>query len=169
MPHLYCAYNPYFEYYGPDIYKLGIADVLENRMSTYNTGALDPTAVLYSKEVCNDKEAENILFEILKNYRVRLNREFFKTDLQTIKNAINLASDVINNRYSVSIKSSHLNFFNIPIVDQSTYYRLKSLKYTNLLEKLTVDKYEYYNTESQSICKNHIDINLINNLFIYTL
>ena len=87
---LYCIHNEMYDYYGKDVYKLGMTFNMSKRMGYYTTSYLTkPTIILKSKSYTNYKMAEKILFYYLRQYRIKQNREFFKCSLDIIKHAFN--------------------------------------------------------------------------------
>jgi hypothetical protein len=86
---LYCIYNEMYDLYGEHVYKLGNSKDIECRLKNYVTSYIKPCIVKYKSEIFRDKNlAENILFEMLKEYRIASSREFFKCDIQIIKSKI---------------------------------------------------------------------------------
>lgn len=85
---IYSLYNSSFKSYGENVYKLGKCKNLKNRLSGYVTGYLEkPEYVLTSKLLSDRNLAESMLFSYLKKYRIYSNREFFKCDIEIIKQA----------------------------------------------------------------------------------
>jgi len=90
---IYCIYN---EMYGENVFKLGRTIHLNSRMKGYVTCYINPTIVKHTNNVsCIDK-AENILFDKLKNYRIRKDREFFKCEFSIIEKAMNETATNVN-------------------------------------------------------------------------
>ena len=76
--YIYCLYNVVFKYYGEDVYKLGKSNDVIKRLSGYTTSYLEDSEIkLQSKQLSNYGMAENILFHLLKDYRLKKNREFY--------------------------------------------------------------------------------------------
>ena len=76
-------FNDVFNYYGDNVFKLGKAMDIEKRLSGYTTSYIDNTEVKFLSELCCDYSlAELIIFDRLKSYRIKQNREFFRGDLQ---------------------------------------------------------------------------------------
>ena len=78
-----------FETY-PNIYKIGCSRNIKNRIKQIKADSLllGTTNVVYQKEFQDFKRAEKVIHELLKEYRVQGNREFFKADLDRIKETI---------------------------------------------------------------------------------
>lgn len=69
------------------LYKLGECADIKSRMTGYVTPYPDPCIIKCQTENLRNKYlAETILFEKLKKYRYRANREFFQCDLLIIEN-----------------------------------------------------------------------------------
>ncbi len=65
----------------PDILKIGMTTrSVENRVKEINsaTGVLKPYSARAVFEVADAKEAENLVFRLLSDYRIRMDREFFQ-------------------------------------------------------------------------------------------
>jgi hypothetical protein len=88
--YLYIMYNSVFKQYGENVYKLGRTNNLKNRMTSgYTTSYIEPSEYLYTTRLfTNCIQAERILFFLLRKNRIRDKREFFKVDLQVIKDTI---------------------------------------------------------------------------------
>lgn len=87
--YLYCMYNEVYIFYGNNVYKLGQTNDFDIRLKGYCTPYIKPCELMYlSEKIRNKVLAENILFEILAEYRITDSREFFKCDLNIIQNAI---------------------------------------------------------------------------------
>jgi hypothetical protein len=94
---LYCLHNEMFNYYGNDVYKLGKTSNTDNRMNSYSTPYLEKSQYkLISEEVANYTLAENIFMDMLSEYRMRDNREFFKCSIPTIKTIMDKVIDMFN-------------------------------------------------------------------------
>jgi len=104
---IYCIHNDIYSQYGDNVYKLGRTINLKSRNSTYNTGFLKNSKyVIISREFHNCIKAERILFFILRKYRIKEKKEFFKLHIDTIKSTF----DRINNFSNefIDILYSHL-------------------------------------------------------------
>ena len=84
---LYIIHNPVFVHYGPNVYKVGYSTDVERRVTDRSAFLLEECTVLYKKQVSSMKD-ERKLLEILNNYRMRQNREFFYCPLDVIKEAM---------------------------------------------------------------------------------
>jgi hypothetical protein len=108
--YLYIFFNESFiKSYGEDVYKLGRTSNLKCRKSTYNTSFIKESEYLYTSRQFRDAiKAERVLFFILKKYRIKSNREFFKVNLEKIKESVdrvcNFTDDMIDkiNMYIVN-------------------------------------------------------------------
>ena len=93
--YLYCIYNKMYDVYGTNIYKLGNMKN-KNRMNSYVTPYIDPIEIKFLSNKISDKSiGEKILFDILKEFRFRPNREFFQCDLSIIKKAFDEVESIL--------------------------------------------------------------------------
>ena len=97
--YLYVFWNESFiKSYGEDVYKLGRTKNLSNRISTYNTSFIEDSKYLLTSRLFKDSiKAEIVLFFILRKCRIREKREFFRVDIETVRNTferINNFSDI---------------------------------------------------------------------------
>ena len=88
--YLYCLYNDAFERFKQDeneeVYKLGRTCNVENRLASYSTYYVQPSKMIYISQKFKDCiKAERVLFYILRKYRVSNKREFFKCELDLVK------------------------------------------------------------------------------------
>ena len=88
--YLYCLYNDAFERFKSspeeEVYKLGRTCNVENRLASYSTYYVQPSKMIYVSQKFKDCiKAERVLFYILRKYRVSNKREFFKCELDLIK------------------------------------------------------------------------------------
>jgi hypothetical protein len=82
--YIYCLKNDVM----PGLYKLGFSENPYRRMDDlFTTGVPMMFECIYVKSVKSMKEAEAFLFTELEKYRFNLNREFFKLDVELIKEA----------------------------------------------------------------------------------
>jgi hypothetical protein len=96
--YLYCLYNDAFERFKKDqeeeVYKLGRTCNVENRLASYSTYYIQPSKMLYVSQKFKDCiKAERVLFYILRNYRVSNKREFFKCELDLVKETFDRMSE----------------------------------------------------------------------------
>jgi len=93
--YLYCIYNKMYDVYGTNIYKLGNMKN-KNRMNSYVTPYIDPIEIKFiSNKILDKSIGEKILFNILKEFRFRPNREFFQCDLSIIKKAFDEVESIL--------------------------------------------------------------------------
>lgn len=98
----------------PGLYKIGKSKNIEARVKQFqnSTVLLDSAKLLYCKEFEDYTKAERDIHNLLKEYRCKENREFFKGDLQYFINIIDsLNSDNyrINNREEQKETTIELN------------------------------------------------------------
>ena len=68
---LYCLYNKVFDYYGQNVYKIGMAKNVENRLNGYTTSYIDKSVILHKSNILkNVSLAEKILFDKLYSFRI---------------------------------------------------------------------------------------------------
>jgi hypothetical protein len=83
--YLYILYNPMFETYGNDVYKLGRTSDLNTRLKHYCTSYVEKSTYLYTSNPFNNCiHAEYVLFHLLRKYRMKNNREFFQCNIDEI-------------------------------------------------------------------------------------
>lgn len=86
--YIYCIYNKMYETYGDNVYKLGYCGDVSSLTSRYTTPYIDEYEIKYLKKVKDKVRAEKVLFYLLREYRVRKNREFFDCEIGKIKEQI---------------------------------------------------------------------------------
>ena len=74
---LYCLYNKSFE---EDVFKIGRTNNLRRRLGEYRTGFIHDSYYICvsEREFRNSRRAEALVFYILRKFRLRADREFFK-------------------------------------------------------------------------------------------
>ena len=84
--YIYVMHN---EQFGKNVYKIGCSKNPNIRIKDFRTSYVNPPVLKYlSNKVDNKLETEKIVFEKLKDYRIKDNREFFKLELKEIINTI---------------------------------------------------------------------------------
>jgi len=84
--YIYVMHN---EQFGENVYKIGCSKNPNVRIKDFRTSYINPPILKYlSNKVYNKLETEKIVFEKLKNYRIKNNREFFNIELKEIINII---------------------------------------------------------------------------------
>ena len=85
--YIYVMYNTSF---GENVYKIGCSKNPKNRLLDYTTSYLDQSIIKYTSfKFYNKFIAEKHIFELLKDYRIKPNREFFNLPLNEIIDKIN--------------------------------------------------------------------------------
>lgn len=97
--YIYCFSHPMLIMMGQNVFKLGCSIDLKGRCKSTQTFMSTEMDCLHSESVKDKFIAENRLFEYLKEFRVRKDREFFKIDLETIKRVMNNVAIEINEEY----------------------------------------------------------------------
>jgi len=84
--YLYCMWNKMFLTYGEDVFKLGRTSCLQSRLNNYVTSYIEPCEYKYSSNRVfqNSMYAERVMFFLLRRFRIKKNREFFKVSLDTV-------------------------------------------------------------------------------------
>lgn len=109
--YLYILWNPIYEWYGPNMYKLGKTENLTQRMSGYCTSYLEQSIYKHTSPYLDDIDlAEKILFASLNKYRMRNKREFFECDLDIIKNRMEMVTCIMSEGIETNLKSRSLEF-----------------------------------------------------------
>ncbi|HHL19049.1 MAG TPA: GIY-YIG nuclease family protein [Thiothrix sp.] len=87
---IYVLSNPAFD----GLLKIGFTtrSVKQRAKELYGTGVPDPFKIEYSKKLANAYKIEQQVHICLRKYRHKRNREFFKCDLKTAINTINMVS-----------------------------------------------------------------------------
>ena len=95
--YIYCLYNSMFDSYGKNIYKLGCTNNIKKRICGYITSYIDNPIIKHqSNKLKYYEDAERILFLLLKQYRIKQSREFFKCDLLFITKIISEVETIVN-------------------------------------------------------------------------
>lgn len=84
----------------PGLYKIGKSKDIDMRFKQYknNTIVLGEVRLLYSKEFEDYSKAEKDIHNLLKDYRVKDNREFFKGDIDEL---IKTIESLDSNNYKI--------------------------------------------------------------------
>jgi hypothetical protein len=81
---LYILHNPVFQYYGPNVYKVGFSCDPSRHKNDGSAMLLDESTILYQKQVPS-KQYERKLHKLLAKNRIKKNREFFDCPFDVIK------------------------------------------------------------------------------------
>jgi hypothetical protein len=145
--HMYCLYNKVFNHYGNNYYKLGKSKNIDIRIDGYTTSYIDKSVIkIRSNFIRNRHLAELVLFDILKKYRCKENREFFKCDLKTIQNTFakvekiftdNTNDDDIKKIYKLELSCevcgyTASSFLNIKSHNDSSRHIINAYVYKNI-------------------------------------
>lgn len=135
--YLYCIYNKMYDTYGNNIYKLGNMKN-KSRMNGYVTSYIDPVEIkLISNKIVDKIIGEKILFDILSQYRIKPNREFFNCELSMIQKAINEVEIIMKKESIDNLRDMYL-----PISKEQVINNMIFIQKTN--EK-NIDKFEIDN------------------------
>ena len=108
--YLYCMWNKMFLTYGDDVFKLGRTSCLQSRLNNYVTSYVEPCEYKYSSNRVfeNSIYAERVMFFLLRRFRIKKNREFFKVSLDmvidTIKKLEAMSDEKIEKMYKKIIQ-----------------------------------------------------------------
>lgn len=122
--YIYALKSPANELY-PEMFKIGITDSLNKRISTYNSIATNRLDYAYIKKLkSNSKEIDNCIKAMLYQYRYRSNKEHFVCSLDKIKTAVNACINANKECNRASIIPGKLT-------DYIIQYNLQRLLYFN--------------------------------------
>lgn len=170
---LYCMYNPMFETYGSDFYKLGKTfRELDKRLIDYCTSYLEPSKILMYVDVPDITLGENILFFELAKYRVNENREFFRCKLDIIQNKMNMIGNLFANMELNKIKH------NFEITKESVKYTLiechacmyDTIRPQDMKRHVNSEKHIKYlkkyllKYSNENVIKSHVNFNAIHSI-----
>jgi len=186
--YLYCIFNKMYVCYGEDVYKLGNTIDIDTRLAGYCTSYIEPCEVLYLSDLLRNKDlAENLLFEQLKEYRLKQNREFFKCKIEIIKSEIINVQNIFKIYTDEDIKHNYLcankknNILSVNMYQQITtahditeqiYINNCNITYTIIeptLEKFLLKQFLNLKNENFTIEYVEKNYNLINNRRKYLL
>ena len=86
--HLYILHNKCF---GVQVYKIGRSKCAKKRLKGYVTSYVEDSVMLYvSKELKDCVMAERILKDLLRDCRIRKDREFYRAEYEYIENKVKL-------------------------------------------------------------------------------
>ena len=155
--YLYCLYNDVYKVYGDNLFKLGECCDIKARFSSYCTYYPDPSIIkCQTGKLRNKAFAELVLFEKLKQYRFRSNREFFQCDLSIIRKTFseienlfrfNSDEEIIKNIFInpilQKIKYHIQNKNDDKIIQQENEIQIKNIYHQILTCDKDIDKFEY--------------------------
>jgi len=96
---IYCFSHPMLTLaLGENVYKLGRTVSVDSRAKSAKTFMAEGMECLHKEEVVHDVDAEKMLFEMLTEFRVRDDREFFQIELPYVKRVMRSVSNEINTR-----------------------------------------------------------------------
>jgi hypothetical protein len=106
--YIYVIHNEMYKYYGDDVYKIGKARHIENRLKSYITGYIEPTSLLYSSIRCkNYSVCEREVHKRLQKFRMRQNREFFQVNINIVIEVIDLVVLELNDLDDEALSKYH--------------------------------------------------------------
>lgn len=90
---IYCIWN---KMYGENVYKLGKTIDMQKRLKGYTTSYIDPVEIIHTEKVIDLSKAEQTLFVLLSQHRIKQNREFFSVKQDVIVDAMQKTARLIN-------------------------------------------------------------------------
>lgn len=138
--YIYCAYNISN---GPNVYKLGFTKNLKQRFRHVFTDILNGCEIIYFIEVQDGPLAERYLFSLLKQFRVRPDREFFELDIDKIKLAMDHVYQTFQNSAQIEeslISQSDILELNISKREYSKKYESPSTYCLNINEEVPIKR-----------------------------
>jgi len=94
--HIYCFSHPMLITMGENVFKLGCSVDLEGRAKSTQTFMSNEMECLHSEGVKDKFKAEGMVFEALKEFRMRKDREFFQVCLEIIKRVMKNVAEEVN-------------------------------------------------------------------------
>ena len=85
---VYVLTHPSFSTYGENVYKLGMTIDLTERLKGYRTSFATLPQIVGEFSFANAREAERVLFWVLKEHRLHDNREFFSLPFERITRVV---------------------------------------------------------------------------------
>ena len=141
--YVYVLYNPMYEKYG-EIYKIGQAKNINDRLSSYSTYYPEQSEIKYSINHPYYKDLEKIVHLTLNEYRMNSNREFFKCNLEIIKETIDKVKDYSLKEISNILNKSYKDISN------------NNIRYLDPIN-LKIDNIVKVYSESEDILKNNFN------------
>jgi len=156
---IYCISNEFFKLYNKNLYKIGKSNNDKSRLESYNMYYLDNIDIIHiSKFNYYNDLAEDMIFDILRNYKQRNNREFFICDKDKIKLIID---DVVENLNKYNDNNNDVEIIkniiiNIPVLLLNILLLQKS--YDDIYKLFDNNKQHINTIISQNIIDKLLDI-----------
>ena len=161
--YLYCIYNKMYDTYGKNMFKLGNMKN-KNRMNSYVTPYIDPIEIkLISNKILDKSIGEKILFDILRKYRYRPNREFFQCDLKIIKKAFDEVESIFIKEPFDKLQELYNPMCKEQIINNMIFIMDEKNDDEDMFQNDTSDSYTFYNDTSDSVVDSDIDNNTYDN------
>lgn len=151
---LYCIHNEMFDYYGKNVFKLGMSKDTHYRLKQYVVSYVSNPEIKYKSGMVQYMPVtEKIVFDRSRNYRMSQNREFFQCDLQLIKQTMDHVCELLN---------SHDKYPNDKLIIAKIIKNIPSIlilsikKYPQIYYRFINQNKEKINTNF--VCKNKLDI-----------
>lgn len=155
--YIYCIHNKMFDQYGENVYKLGYCTDLSSLNSRYCTCYVDKIDVINIKQVKGKVRAESNLFYLLDDYRLKKNREFFKCDIEIIKEKMEIAEEELIIK-KMDLESKKNKLLKADKIDDD---KAEELKDSSLDEnKLILERHEIekqFKLVDGEFCKDFLD------------
>ncbi len=155
--YIYCIHNEIYKFYNDELYKCGNALDVDKRLLHYTTPYPIPSQIMLTSELFFDKNlAESLLFAFLREYIFKPNREFFKCNIEIIRESFEKVK-IFFQKYNT--KESVIRF----LINDDNYYIYFAKKNNNKVN-YDIDKINITNIDIDKINITDIDIyNFIDN------
>lgn len=108
--YVYCMCNEIFNFYGDDVYKLGNTINVKKRLLNYITSYLNPSKIIILSKKLTDKYlGEQMLFDFLKEHRIKENKEFFKCKIEKIREMIHKVEKIMETENMEELRNKYIN------------------------------------------------------------
>jgi hypothetical protein len=154
--YIYILFNEVFKYYySENVFKLGKTNDITHRITGYTTSYIEPVEIKYlSTNVKNYTLAEQKIFKLLKENRIKNNREFFKLDtIQIAINVIETVVDKINDMADDEIQD-------VLLLNKKQKLKERNYNYRKLQNKIMIEKFKisYPDENDEVITKQLINL-----------
>lgn len=153
--YLYCVHNEMFNFYGKKVKKLGKTIDIDKRISCYDTGYLEKTQLMYlSNEIRDYTLGEKLLFLKLREFRLKLRKEFFDCELSIVVTCIKEVETMLALHDSNEIDKFLDNMANQIKQENEEKYKLEMKNISNAHDISDDVCYNMINLDA-AVCKNY--------------